>query len=203
MAAGQRVGYCRVSSVDQNLARQLDGIQLDRVFEDKASGKNAERPALKQLQLFVREGDTVLVHSIDRLARNLVDLRAIVSALTAKGVVVTFVKESLTFTSDTSNPMSTLMLSMMGAFAEFERSMILERQREGIAAAKAAGRPTGRPEALKPSQVAQIAERAGRGESKVKLAAEFKVSRATLYAYLRAHANAGGEADTAQLPGLQ
>lgn len=185
MATGQRVGYCRVSSVDQNLARQLDGIQLDRTFEDKASGKDTDRPALKALQSFVRDGDTVMVHSIDRLARNLVDLRAIVSSLNEKGVAVTFVKEALTFSADKSSPMNTLMLSMMGAFAEFERSMILERQREGIAAAKAAGKPTGRPERLSPAQVAAIQQRAAAGESKVTLAAEFKVSRATIYTALK------------------
>jgi DNA invertase Pin-like site-specific DNA recombinase len=185
VATGQTVGYVRVSSVDQNLARQLDGIKLDRLFEDKASGKDAKRPALVALQAFVREGDTVMVHSIDRLARNLVDLRAIVSGLNDKGVAVTFVKESLTFTADTSSPMNTLMLSMMGAFAEFERSMILERQREGIAAAKAAGKPTGRPERLTPADVERIKARCAKGESKSALAAEYKVSRGTLYAALK------------------
>jgi DNA invertase Pin-like site-specific DNA recombinase len=175
VAKGQTVGYVRVSSVDQNLARQLDGIKLDRVFEDKASGKDAKRPALTALQAFVRDGDTVMVHSIDRLARNLIE----------KGVAVTFVKEKLTFTADTSSPMNTLMLSMMGAFAEFERSMILERQREGIAAAKAAGKPTGRPERLKPADVEAIKARCASGESKAALAAEYKVSRGTLYAALK------------------
>jgi DNA invertase Pin-like site-specific DNA recombinase len=185
MATGQTVGYVRVSSVDQNLARQLDGIKLDRLFEDKASGKDTKRPALTALQGFVREGDIVMVHSIDRLARNLVDLRAIVSGLNAKGVTVTFVKENLTFSTDTSSPMSTLMLSMMGAFAEFERSMILERQREGIAAAKAAGKPTGRPERLKPEDVQKIKDQIAEGKSKAELAKEFKVSRGTLYAALK------------------
>lgn len=185
MATGQTVGYVRVSSVDQNLARQLDGIKLDRVFEDKASGKDTKRPALAALQGFVREGDTVMVHSIDRLARNLVDLRAIVSGLNDKGVTVTFVKENLTFSTDATSPMSTLMLSMMGAFAEFERSMILERQREGIAAAKAAGKPTGRPERLKPADVVEIKTRIKAGESKAALAKEFEVSRGTLYAAIK------------------
>jgi DNA invertase Pin-like site-specific DNA recombinase len=185
MATGQKVGYTRVSSVDQNLARQLDGIKLDRVFEDKASGKDVKRPALTALQAFVREGDTVMVHSIDRLARNLVDLRAIVSGLNDKGVTVTFVKENLTFSSDTTSPMNTLMLSMMGAFAEFERSMILERQREGIAAARAAGKPTGRPEKLKPADVRDIMDRIAKGESKSALAHHYNVSRGTLYAALK------------------
>jgi DNA invertase Pin-like site-specific DNA recombinase len=126
----------------------------------------------------------VVARSIDRLARNLVDLRAIVSGVNDKGVAVTFVKENLTFTADTSSPMNTLMLSMMGAFAEFERSMLLERQREGIAAAKAAGKPTGRPERLKAADVEAIKVRIAKGESKASLAAEYEVSRSTLYAAL-------------------
>jgi DNA invertase Pin-like site-specific DNA recombinase len=186
MATGQAVGYIRVSSVDQNAARQLDGIKLDRVFQDKVSGKDTNRPALQEMLAFVRDGDTVMVHSIDRLARNLVDLRSLVTVLNGKGVAVSFLKESLTFTTDTANPMNTLMLNMMGAFAEFERSMIRERQREGIAAAKASGKPTGRPASLTPSQIATIKERAAQGVSKVALASEYKVTRATVYAALKA-----------------
>lgn len=179
------VGYIRVSSADQNLARQLDGVKLDRVFEDKVSGKDTNRPALQEMLLYVREGDTLYVHSIDRLARNLVDLRKLVSTLNDKGVAVSFQKESLTFSPDKSNPMNTLMLNMMGAFAEFERSIIRERQREGIAAAKADGRATGRPASLSPSQSAAVKQRAAAGESKTALAAEFKVARATIYAALQ------------------
>jgi DNA invertase Pin-like site-specific DNA recombinase len=133
----------------------------------------------------VREGDTVMVYSIDRLACNLVHLRAIVSGLNNKGAAVTFVKENLTFTADTSSLMNPLMLSMMGAFAEFERSMILERQREGIAAAKAAGKPTGRPERLKPADVEEIRARVAAGERKAAVVAEYKVSRGTLYSALK------------------
>ena len=129
-----RVGYIRVSSVDQNTVRQLDGIAVERTFTDKASGKDTTRPALDEMLAFVRDGDTVIVHSMDRLARNLDDLRRVVRSLTGKGVRVDFVKESLAFTGDDS-PMATLLLSVMGAFAEFERALILERQREGIAAA--------------------------------------------------------------------
>ncbi|MFC0170230.1 recombinase family protein [Pseudoduganella danionis] len=178
------VGYVRVSSVDQNLARQLEGMKLDRVFEDKVSGKDTKRPALQEMLLYVREGDTLHVHSIDRLARNLVDLRKLVETLNSKGVIVTFHKEALTFSPDQSNPMSVLMLNMMGAFAEFERSMIRERQREGIAAAKAQGKTTGRPNALTTVQAAIIRERAFAGESKTKLASEYSVTRSTVYAVL-------------------
>lgn len=180
-----RVGYTRVSSVDQNIVRQLDGVEVERTYTDKASGKDADRPKLEELLSFVRDGDTVIVHSMDRLARNLDDLRSIVRALTGKGVRVEFVKERLTFTGEDS-PMATLLLSVMGAFAEFERALILERQREGIAAAKARGVYTGRKPALVPEQARRLRERAAAGEPKAALAREFGISRETVYSYLRA-----------------
>ncbi|MFG2979569.1 recombinase family protein [Streptomyces sp. NPDC048331] len=175
----------RVSSVDQNTVRQLDGAEVERTFTDKASGKDAARPKLEELIAFVREGDTVLVHSMDRLARNLDDLRRLVRTLTGKGVRVEFVKESLTFTGEDS-PMATLLLSVMGAFAEFERALILERQREGIAAAKQRGAYTGRKPALTDDQARELRERAAAGEQKSALAREFGISRETVYSYLRA-----------------
>lgn len=131
---GQRVGYVRVSSYDQNVDRQLDGAALDRIFTDKASGKDTKRPQLDAMLAFIREGDTLVVHSMDRLARNLDDLRHLVQSLTARSVKIEFVKEHLMFTGEDS-PMATLMLSVIGAVAEFERSLIRERQREGIALA--------------------------------------------------------------------
>jgi len=183
--AGQKVGYVRVSTVEQHTDRQLDGIELNRAFVDKASGKDAQRPELQRLLEFVREGDTVMVHSMDRLARNLDDLRRIVKLLTGKGVCVEFVKEHLTFRGDDS-PMATLLLSMMGAFAEFERSLILERQREGIAQAKARGAYKGRKPSLSPSKAEELRERIRAGEMKAKLAREYGISRETLYQYARA-----------------
>jgi DNA invertase Pin-like site-specific DNA recombinase len=117
---GQRIGYVRVSSLDQNEKRQLEGQVLDRVFTDKASGRDTARPQLTELLRFARDGDTVVVHSMDRLARNLDDLRALVQGLTRRGVRVEFIKEQLVFTGEDS-PMANLMLSVMGAFAEFER----------------------------------------------------------------------------------
>ena len=95
---GQRVGYIRVSTLDQQAVRQLEGIERDRTFVDHASGKDTKRPQLEQMLSFVRSGDTVIVHSMDRLARNLDDLRRIVQTLTGKGVRIEFVKENLTFT---------------------------------------------------------------------------------------------------------
>ncbi len=183
--SGQRVGYQRVSSLDQNPARQLDGIPLDQTYTDRLSGKDVDRPQLSEMLRFVRAGDTVTVHSLDRLARNLDDLRRIVNDLTGRGVRVEFVKEHLTFTSD-DNPMAQLLLSVMGAFAEFERALIRERQREGIALAKARGAYRGRKRTLSDEQITDLRERAAVGEPKVTLAREFGISRETVYQYLRA-----------------
>jgi DNA invertase Pin-like site-specific DNA recombinase len=178
---GQRVGYLRVSTADQNTARQLDGVQLDKVFTDHASGKDTNRPELVRALEYIREGDTLIVHSMDRLSRSLPDLRRTVDELTGRGVRVEFIKEGLTFTGDDS-PMNTLLLSMLGAVAEFERSIILERQREGIALAKAAGRYKGRPPTLSMEQAQQLTARLAAGESVAVLAREFGISRATVYA---------------------
>ena len=183
-----RVGYIRVSSVDQHTDRQLDDIAIDRIFTDKASGKDVARPQLDELIRFVRDGDTVLVHSMDRLARNLDDLRRIVRTFTDKGVSVEFVKEHLAFTGDDS-PMANLMLSVMGAFAEFERALIRERQAEGIAKAKQRGAYKGRKKSLAENEIRALINRAAAGEAKTLLAKEFGISRETVYAYLRAAAS--------------
>ena len=179
----KRVGYIRVSSLDQNTERQLEGAELDKVFSDKASGKVTARPQLQAALDYLREGDLLLVHSMDRLARNLDDLRKIVMDLTSKGVHVQFVKENLIFTGEDS-PMSNLLLSLLGAVAEFERSMIRERQREGIALAKKAGVYKGRKPSLTSLQIAEIRKRVATGEKKTGLAAEYRISRHTLYAAL-------------------
>jgi DNA invertase Pin-like site-specific DNA recombinase len=181
---GQRIGYVRVSTMDQNEKRQLEGQILDRVFLDKASGGDTARPQLAELLRFARQGDTVMVHSMDRLARNLDDLRALVQGLTRKGVRVEFIKESLVFTGEDS-PMANLMLSVMGAFAEFERSLIRERQREGIALAKQRGAYKGRKKTLSPERAAEMVERADTGVPKVVLARDYGISRETVYQYLR------------------
>jgi hypothetical protein len=122
---GQRIGYVRVSSFDQNPERQLEHVEADKVFTDQASGKDTQRPQLDALLAFVREGDTVVVHSMDRLARNLDDLRRLVNGFTQRGVRIQFVKEHLTFTGEDS-PMANLMLSVMGAFAEYAECGIMQ-----------------------------------------------------------------------------
>lgn len=180
---GQDVGYIRVSTLDQSTARQLEGVVLDRIFEDKASGKDVKRPQLDACQVHLRDGDTLHVHSMDRLSRNLDDLRKIVKDLTGRGVAVHFHKENLIFTGE-SSPMSNLLLSMLGAVAEFERSIILERQAEGIAIAKTKGKYKGRTPALTPDRLNELRQRVAAGENKSALAVEFKISRQTLYANL-------------------
>ena len=181
---GQRIGYIRVSTIDQNTERQLDGIEVDKTFTDKASGKDTKRPQLELLMSFVRSGDTVIVHSMDRLARNQDDLRRIVQTLTGKGARIEFVKEHLTFTGEDS-PMANLMLSVMGAFAEFERALIKERQLEGIAQAKKRGAFKGRRKSLSPAEVAELHQQIAAGVSKAQVARELGISRQTLYQYLR------------------
>ena len=185
--AGQRIGYIRVSSLEQNSARQLEGVQVDRTYEDKVSAKDLQRPNLQALLTYVREKDVVVVHSMDRLARNLDDLRHLVKTLTQRGVAVLFIKENLKISGD-DTPMANLMLSVMGAFAEFERSLSKERQREGVALAKARGAYKGRKKMLSEEKVEALRKRAGdSAESKAQIARDYGISRETLYQYLRAH----------------
>lgn len=189
---GQRVGYVRVSSFDQNPDRQLEAVSVTRTYTDKASGKDTQRPELDRLLAYVRDGDTVVVHSMDRLARNLDDLRRIVQDLTRRGVRVEFVKEGLTFTGDDS-PIANLMLSVMGAFAEFERALLRERQREGIAVAKQRGAYRGRKRSLNAEQIGEVQRRVAAGEQKARVARDMGISRETVYQYLRLSAPAHGE----------
>jgi DNA invertase Pin-like site-specific DNA recombinase len=178
--SGKRCGYIRVSSIDQNTVRQLDGVQLDKVFTDHASGKDTNRPQLKAALDYLRDGDVLVVHSMDRLARNITDLLHTVDMLNKRGVVVEFVKESLTFTGDDS-AMSKLMLTIMGGVAEFERAMIRERQLEGIAKAKQAGKYRGRQSTMTSTQLQAIRDRVAAGCNKAALAREYGVTRQTIY----------------------
>ena len=185
---GRRIGYVRVSSADQCTDRQLDGQVLTVTFTDKASGKNTDRP---QLQAMLAgnwpEGSTVVVHSMDRLARSLSDLLRIVEQLTARGIAVQFIKEGKTFRGDSTDAMDRLMLSMLGAFAEYERTLIRERQREGIAKAKERGVYKGKkPKITDPTVIAQlVSDATALGANKTKVAAKYSISRETLYKYLK------------------
>jgi len=192
---GQRVGYVRVSTVDQNTDRQLENIKVDKVFIDKVSGKDVNRPELQAMISYVRTGDNVVVHSLDRLARSIVDLRSIVEQLVAKGVSVEFVKERLFFSKDKKDsPTDTLMLNILSSFAEFERALIRERQQEGIKIAKANGVYRGRKKALAPSQVEGLRARVSSRQGTVaEVAKELGISRTTLYEYLGKKGASGKE----------
>ena len=183
MSKGREFAYIRVSTVDQNDNRQLADCDLDsfyRVYRDKVSGKDANRPELQECLSRLDEHDTLHVHSIDRLARNLIDLKAIVESLTKKGVTVHFHKENLVFSGE-HDPMKELMLNMMASFAQFERELINERIREGVAVAKAKGIKFGRESKLSNDQIAQIRALVENGRDKKSVAQEFGISRPTLY----------------------
>jgi DNA invertase Pin-like site-specific DNA recombinase len=180
--SGQHVGYVRVSTVDQNTVRQLEGLQLDQVFTDKLSGKDTKRPMLQACIAYVRAGDILHVHSIDRLARNAKDLLDLVEQLIEKGVTVKFEKNNLAFSSDTRDHMAKLQLTMLAAFAEFERELIKERQKEGIEIAKAEGKYK-KPRKITDDMLLEAQNRCADGEPLSKVAARLGVSRETLYKY--------------------
>ena len=179
----QIVGYIRVSSQSQNTVRQLVGIDLDRTFTDFMAGSIKNRPQLEECIKYVREGDTLVVDSIDRLARNLRNLQEILDELLSKGVSVRFVKENLLFTSK-KDPMATLMLQMMGAFAEFERKMIRSRQKEGIELALRDGKKLGRPPMLNGKHTKQAKELKEQGVSIRQIAKQMSISRGSVYKLL-------------------
>ena len=172
-----KVGYRRVSTLEQSFNRQDLG-ECDRVFEEKESAGSANRPALQDMLSFVREGDEVLVHSIDRLARNLMDLQSIIQELNDKGVTVRFLSESLSFSTDGGCAFQTLQLQMLGAFAQFERTMIRKRQAEGIAKAKAKGVYAKRKRTVNSDKVKQLFED---GMSKTAIAKHLNISRMSVY----------------------
>jgi DNA invertase Pin-like site-specific DNA recombinase len=184
---GNRIGYKRVSSADQSTLRQLDGMTFRKVFEDHASGKDTNRPGLQDALEFCREGDTLVIHSMDRASRNLSDLLNLVRGLNDRGVSAEFVKEGLTF-SGNDKPGARLLLSVMGACAEFERDMIRQRQKEGILLAVAKGGVfKGRKKTLTPAKADELRARvASKTVSKAAVAREFGISRETLYTYLNA-----------------
>lgn len=189
-AKGMKVGYIRVSSSDQNTDRQTDGLSnlnLDKVFTDKLSGASTDRPELKACLEYLRENDTLYIYSMDRLARNLIDLQCIVNDLTNRAVRIKFIKEQLTFEQNGKNPMNTLLLQVMGAFAEFERNLIKERQMEGIQSAKAKGVKFGRKVKLTPEQKQEIRDRLMSDPfvKKADLMKEYDISRATFYRLMK------------------
>lgn len=181
--AGQNIGYIRVSSEGQNRARQLEGIKLDKEFIDTMTGSIRSRPQLEECLNYLRQGDTLHVHSIDRLARNLRDLQEIIDGLICKNVTVKFHAENLTFTGEDS-PMSKLTLHLMGAFAEFERTITRTRQREGIDAAKRQGIHLGRPK-LEKSLGDEARQLKSNGLSVVEISKKMELSRPSIYKLLK------------------
>ena len=179
------VGYIRVSSISQNTERQLDGISIEKLFEDKCSGSTADRPQLKLCLDFIREGDTLHVHSIDRLARNLEDLLSLIRVITEKGVTLQFHKEGMSFMQGNTNPLQKLQLGVMGAVAEFERCLILERQREGIELAKKKGRYKGRQFSKSREEMASIIKEARESKNISAVSKKYHISRPTLYRWMK------------------
>ena len=186
MGSSAKIGYVRVSTVEQNTARQLVGITLDRVFEEKVSAKDiGNRPLLREMLGFIRDGDDLYVHSMDRLARNLKDLLTLVTTITDKGVTLHFVKENLTFEAKAkATPFNKLVLGLLGSVAEFERELILERQREGIAQAKARGAYQGR-KPIAPERIEKAKELLAQGMTRTEAAKTVGVGRTTLFLYLK------------------
>jgi len=184
---GKSIGYIRVSTVDQNTERQLTDVQLDKVFEDKVSGSTADRPQLKACLDYLSDGDDLWVHSIDRLARNLQDLLSLVALLQEKGVTLHFKKEGMVFHPESNDPFQRFQLEILGAVASFERNLIRERQREGIALAKKrnAYAKCGRPAALTEEQMDELRARLKEGEKVAELANEYGISRQTIYKFIR------------------
>lgn len=172
------VGYRRVPSTSQSLDRQeLEGC--DKVFEEKITGAKRDRPELNRMLDYIRDGDEVRVHSIDRLARDLRDLQSIIEQINDKDATITFLKEKLTFKpSAQADPFAKLQLHLMGAFAEFERSIIRERQREGIARAKERGVYAGRKASIDVDKVKSL-HASGVGASEI--ARQLGIGRASVY----------------------
>ena len=177
--------YKRVSTTDQNTERQLLDIACDREYVEKISGKDTNRPELQAMLLNIRAGDVVNVHSMDRLARNTKDLLNLVEHITDQGAKVVFHKENLTFAPDKQDPYQKMMMTMLGAVAELERSILLERQREGIAVAKAKGKYKGSKNKLTEEQVAELNTLHKQGMPIARIAKHFKITRPTVYSYLK------------------
>lgn len=176
-----KVGYRRVSTVEQKFDRQDLG-DVERVFEEKISGKNTERPALQEMIAYVRGGDEIIVWSIDRLARDLRDLQNIIQQLNDKGVSVSFLSESLKFGAGQDDAFAKLQLQMMGAFAEFERNIIRKRQAEGIAKAKVRGVYKGRKKKVNDNKIRSLKEQ---GHGVTEISEMLGVSRMTVYRSLK------------------
>ena len=175
----QKVAYVRVSTEEQNDARQREALAsygIDRFFIDHASGKTANRPQLQEMLKYIREGDAVYISEFSRLGRSTMDLLQLVQQIQDSGAKLISLKESF----DTSTPAGKLQMTMLAAIAEFERAMILERQREGIAIAKREGKYKGRKQIQIPDIGKYYDQYMRREKNKVQIATELGISRNTL-----------------------
>lgn len=185
------IAYVRVSTVEQNEARQIDNLtkyNIDKWYTEKVSAKDTNRPQFQEMINFARENDTIYIHDFSRIARSTKDLLDIVEQLTQKGVFLVSTKENI----DTTTPTGKLMLTMIGAINEFERTNLLERQREGIAIAVQEGKYKGRKEVKIDDFPAHYARYKAREVNKAQLAAELNISRPTLDKLIKAHEQQAG-----------
>lgn len=177
--------YIRVSTIEQNTERQLRDVVCDRVYEEKVSGKDTNRPQLQAMLSNIRSGDVINIHEMSRLARNTRDLLNLVEEITSKGATIVFHKENLTFKGDgKQDPYQKMMMTMLGAVAELERNLILERQREGIALAKLHGKYKGGQPKLTAQQIEEIKALINNRTPITQIAKQYGVSRRTVYNYL-------------------
>ena len=181
---GKRVGYVRVSTLDQNPDRQLEGVELDKKFVDYASAKDTNRPQLQLMFEYLRENDQLFIHSTDRFARSVKDLCNMVDSLVAKKVEVHFVRQNLTF-NGSDCPMAKFQLAILGAVAELEREIAMERIREGIAQAKKKGKYKGSKKKLSAEQIEIVRVEMNTRKPRAVLAKELGISRFTLHKYIR------------------
>ena len=178
--------YIRVSSIEQNTERQLKDVACDRVYEEKISGKDTNRPQLQAMLANIRANDIINIHEMSRLARNTRDLLNLVEEITSKGATIIFHKENLTFKgNEKQDPYQKMMMVMLGAVAELERAILLERQREGIAIAKAKGKYKGGKNKLSSEQITELNNMHSQGMPISQIAKHFKITRPTVYGYLK------------------
>lgn len=185
------LGYIRTSTDHQNTDRQLDGVKVDEYFVDQISGGTVQRPELQRMMDFSRKGDEVVCHQIDRMGRSLTDLMWIVETLVNKGVTVRFHKENLVFNGDKSDPISVLMLQLLGSVSQFEKSLINNRVREGVLRSKLLGKYKGRQRSVSQDTVYKILSLKDKGYRKTDICRELGLSRTTVYRYLSDPVNGG------------
>lgn len=181
--------YKRVSTADQNLDRQLIDVKCDREYVEKISGKNTDRPQLQALLQNIRKGDVVHVHELSRLGRSVKDLLNIVEQIVHMNGTIKFHKENLVFTGEKKDPFQSLMLNLLSSIAQFERDLLLERQREGISIAKAKGKYRGKQSKFSDADIARIRDEFNNCDNKQKLADRYRITRGYLYKLVKDHSN--------------